>query len=72
MKGRRSFGLNELHAIEHTLTQLERCDRPRRRTLQRSLRRDFRFYASDFARRGRRLTAGDVEQLVAQGVIRVH
>jgi predicted metalloprotease len=72
MRGRQSFGLNEIHAIEHTLTQLERCDRRRRKALQGRLRRQYRFYASDFSGGARRLTAGDVEQLISQGVIRVH
>jgi hypothetical protein len=72
MRGRCNFGLNEIHAIEHTLTQLERCDRRRRKSLQGRLRRQFRFYASDFSRGRKPLTVHDVERLISQGVIRVH
>lgn len=72
MRGRQTFRLNEIHAIEHTLTQLERCDGRRRKSLQGRLRRQYRFYASDFSRGARRLTTGDVERLISQGVIRVH
>jgi hypothetical protein len=72
MRGRCSFRLNEIHAIEHTLSQLDRCDRRRRKSLQGRLRRQFRFYASDFSRGARRLTVDDVERLISQGVIRVH
>ncbi len=69
MKGRRSFSANEIQGIETTLRQLPRCDASRRKALQRALRRRYRFYASDFTSRGRRLTADEVEQLIAQGVI---
>jgi hypothetical protein len=72
MRGRQTFGLNEIHAIEHTLTQLDRCEPRRRRSLQGRLRRQFSFYASDFRRGARRLTTEDVERLISQGVIRVH
>jgi hypothetical protein len=71
MRGRSNFGLNEIHAIEHALRQMSRSDTRRRRLLQRTLRRHYRFYASDFAGRGRRLTADDLERLIAQGVVGV-
>ena len=70
MKGRSSFAANEIHAIEHTLTEMKRSDRSRRRRLQDALRRRYRFYASDFARGGT-LTDEDFERLLAQNVIRV-
>jgi hypothetical protein len=71
MKGRRSFSLAEIERIETTIGQLPRVDPNRRRRLLETLRRELRFYASDFARRGRRLTADEVERLIGQGVIRV-
>jgi hypothetical protein len=72
MKGRRSFSIAEIERIETTIGQLPRVDANRRRRLLETLRRELRFYASDFARRGRRLTADEVERLIGQGVIRVH
>ena len=72
MKGRRSFSIAEIERIELTIGQLPRVDANRRRHLLESLRRDLRFYVSDFARRGRRLTADEVALLIGQGVIRVH
>jgi hypothetical protein len=72
MKGRATFSANELHGIELTVGQLARSDSRRRRELLATLRRHYRFYVSDFVRRGARLTGDDVERLVAQGVIRVH
>jgi hypothetical protein len=71
MKGRRSFSLAEIERIETTIGQLARVDAHRRRRLLETLRRELRFYASDFVRRGRRLTADEVERLIGQGVIRV-
>ena len=50
----------------------DRLDASRRRRLLTALRRHYRFYVSDFGRRGARLTADDVERLIAQGVIRVY
>jgi hypothetical protein len=72
MKGRTSFSLAEIERIETAIGQLPRVDERRRRRLLGSLRGELRFYASDFARHGRRLTSYDVEQLISQGVIRVH
>jgi hypothetical protein len=72
VRGRATFSANELHGIELTLGQLARSDGERRRALQDGLRRQYRFYVSDFVRRGARLTVDEVERLVAQGVIRVH
>ena len=72
MKGRATFSANELHGIELTLGQLARSDGRARRALQDVLRSRYRFYVSDFVRRGARLTVDEVERLVAQGVIRVH
>ena len=72
MKGRRSFSIAEIERIELTIGQLPRVDAHRRRRLLETLRRELRFYASDFARRGRRLTADEVARLIGQGVIRVH
>jgi len=72
MRGRATFSANELHGIELTLGQLARSDGPSRRDLQDLLRSRYRFYVSDFVRRGARLTVDEVERLVAQGVIRVH
>jgi hypothetical protein len=72
MKGRRSFSIAEIERIETTIGQLPRVDANRRRRLLETLRRELHFYASDFARRGRRLTADEVERLIGQGVIRVH
>ncbi len=59
-------------ALHAAISQLPRVDARRRRRLLDSLRRELRFYPSDFTRRGRRLTADEVERLVEQGVIRVH
>jgi hypothetical protein len=72
MRGRATFALNELHAIEHTLGEMTRCEGERRRRLQEMLRRQYRFYVSDFARSGTRLTSDEFERLVSQGVIAVH
>jgi hypothetical protein len=72
MKGRASFSIDEIGRIETTIGQLARVDASRRRSLLESLRREHRFYASDFSRRGRRLTSDEVERLIGQGVIRVH
>jgi len=71
MRGRATFSIGEITEIEHALAQMTRCDARRKRSLQGRLRRQHRFYVSDFAGRGRRLTADDVERLIAQGVIRV-
>jgi hypothetical protein len=72
MSGRRSFSTSEIHRIELTLRDADRVDASRRSRLLTALRRHYRFYVSDFARRGARLTANDVERLIAQGVIRVY
>jgi hypothetical protein len=72
MKGRRAFSTSEMHRIELALRDAARLDVPRRRRLLGSLRRHYRFYVSDYVSRGVRLTADDVERLIAQGVIRVY
>jgi hypothetical protein len=71
MKGRRSFSVNEIHVIERTLDELQRCDPPRRRALHGKLRRQYRFYVSDFAPRRCPVSSEEVERLISQGVIRV-
>lgn len=70
MRGRETFTVDEIHRIETALRQASRAEPRRRDALHRLLRRDYRFYVSDFARR-RRLTSEDIEELIAQGVIRV-
>lgn len=72
MSGRRAFSTSEIQRIEVTLRDADRLDASRRRRLLTALRRHYRFYVSDFGRRGARLTADDVERLIAQGVIRVY
>lgn len=72
MKGRRAFSTGEIQRIEMALRDAARVDRSRRRRLLVSLRRHYRFYVSDFVRRGARLTADELERLIAQGVIRVY
>ena len=72
MSGRRAFSTSEIQRIELTLRDADRLDPSRRRRLLTTLRSHYRFYVSDFVRRGARLTADDVEHLIAQGVIRVH
>jgi hypothetical protein len=72
VKGRRAFSTSEIQRIELTLRDAYRLDDSRRRGLLTALRRHYRFYVSDFVRRGARLTADDVERLIAQGVIRVY
>jgi hypothetical protein len=68
MKGRRTFTADEIHQIETLLRRLRRAQRDEQKPVRELLRRRYRFYVSDF---GRRLTADDVERLIAQGVIRV-
>lgn len=72
MKGRRAFSTSEIQRIELALRDAHRLDRSPRRRLLTALRRHYRFYVSDFVRCGTRLTADDVERLIAQGVIRVY
>jgi hypothetical protein len=72
VKGRASFSLAEIERIETAIGQLPRVDAHGRRRLLEVLRRELRFYPSDFARRGKRLTADEVERLIGQGVIHVH
>ena len=72
MKGRTAFSTSEIQCIELALRDAARVDPPRRRRLLMSLRRHYRFYASDYVRRGARLTGDELERLIAQGVIRVH
>ena len=72
MKGRRAFSTSEIQRIEFTLRDADRLDTSRRRRVLTALRRHYRFYVSDYVRRGARLTADDVERLIAQGVIRVY
>ena len=72
MKGRTSFSTGEIQCIEMALRDAARLDTSRRRLLLVSLRRHYRFYVSDFVRRGARLTGDELERLIAQGVIRVY
>ncbi len=72
VKGRTSFSLEEIQRIETALREASRVDVPRRRRLLVSLRRHYRFYVSDYVRRGARLSADELERLIAQGVVRVH
>ena len=72
MKGRRSFSIAEIERIETAIGQLASADANGRRRLLQTLRRELRFYASDFARRGRRLSSDEIARLIGQGVIRVH
>jgi hypothetical protein len=72
MKGRTSFSTREIQCIEMALRDAARVDSSRRRRLMLSLRRHYRFYVSDFARRGARLSGDDFERLISQGVIRVY
>jgi hypothetical protein len=71
MKGRTSFSTTEIQCIEIALRNAARLDTSPRRRLFVSLRRHYRFYVSDFVRRGGRLSGDDFERLIAQGVIRV-
>lgn len=71
MKGRSSFSTREIQCIEMALRDAARLDISRRRRLLVALRRHYRFYVSDFVRRGARLSGDDFERLIAQGVIRV-
>lgn len=72
MKGRQAFSTSEIQRIELTLRDAGRVDRLRRRRLLVTLRRHYRFYVSDYVRRGARLTGDELERLIAQGVIRVY
>ena len=72
MRGRTAFSTNEIQCIEMALRDAARLDTSPRRRLLVSLRRHYRFYVSDFVRRGARLSGDDFERLIAQGVIRVY
>lgn len=66
------FSTSEIQRIEVTLRDCARVGPSRRRRLLDTLRDHYRFYVSDYARRGVRLTPDDFERLIAQGVIRVY
>lgn len=72
MRGRTAFSASEIQRIEVALRDCARVEPSRRRRLLDTLRHRYRFYVSDYARRGGRLTPDDFERLIAQGIIRVH
>ncbi len=72
MKGKNRFTAAEAAAIRGLLAKIRRADRPEQKKLRGKLRREYRFYITDFDTSGGGFDVADFNELIARGVITVY
>ena len=71
MKGHRKFPSQEVISIRRILSELRMTNRNTQKQLREVLRKDYKFYVSDFDRSRKGFTVADFDGLIESGEIEI-